>query len=199
MYSCGSSHSNSVISTLEKLKTEAAEISRKVEETDIIMKEVETVSQQYMPLSLSCSSIYFTMESINQVRRRCSLLFFFFMTPDKCVTLSSRCIFCINTRCSFSSTSSTPFFTTTSVSPVSPTTRHGCPSSHPTCSRSPRCSCIFLFQCSFCGTYLRNFFSLFVSGCVQSSGSWNATSGQAVSRSSLLPHSSQGHSKVTYC
>lgn len=56
-----------VISTLEKLKNEAAEISKKVEETDKVMAEVESVSQQYHPLSQACSSIYFTLEGLNQV------------------------------------------------------------------------------------------------------------------------------------
>lgn len=58
---------DSIISTLEKLKTEAAEISRKMEETDKVMTEVETVSQQYLPLSQACSSIYFTLEGLNQI------------------------------------------------------------------------------------------------------------------------------------
>lgn len=44
-------------------------MTRKVEETDIVMQEVETVSQQYLPLSTACSSIYFTMESLKQVGR----------------------------------------------------------------------------------------------------------------------------------
>ena len=56
-----------VISTLEKLKNEAAEISKKVEETDKVMAEVESVSQQYQPLSQACSSIYFTLEGLNQI------------------------------------------------------------------------------------------------------------------------------------
>ena len=60
----------SIITTLETLKTEAAEIARKVEETDAVMAEVETVSQQYVPLAQSCSSIYFTLESLNQVQHR---------------------------------------------------------------------------------------------------------------------------------
>lgn len=58
----------SVIGALEKLKNEAAEVSKKVEETDKIMAEVDATSQQYMPLSMACSSIYFTMEALNQVR-----------------------------------------------------------------------------------------------------------------------------------
>ncbi|XP_015784706.1 dynein heavy chain, cytoplasmic isoform X1 [Tetranychus urticae] len=58
---------DNVISTLEKLKNEAAEIFRKVEETDKVMAEVDAVSQQYMPLSHACSSIYFTLEGLNHV------------------------------------------------------------------------------------------------------------------------------------
>ncbi|EDV24404.1 uncharacterized protein TRIADDRAFT_24890 [Trichoplax adhaerens] len=58
---------DSVITTLETLKKEAAEISNKVEETDTIMAEVETVSKQYRPLALSCSSIYFTIDRLHQM------------------------------------------------------------------------------------------------------------------------------------
>lgn len=58
---------DSVISTLEKLKNEASEITRKVEETDKVIGEVEMVSQQYLPLSQACSSIYFTLEGLHQV------------------------------------------------------------------------------------------------------------------------------------
>ena len=59
---------DSIITHLETLKREATEIAKKVEETDIVMAEVETTSQQYVPLAQSCSSIYFTLESMNQVR-----------------------------------------------------------------------------------------------------------------------------------
>ncbi|XP_013402014.1 cytoplasmic dynein 1 heavy chain 1-like isoform X1 [Lingula anatina] len=58
---------DSIISHLETLKNEAAEVQKKAEETDVVMAEVETVSQQYVPLAQSCSSIYFTLESLNQV------------------------------------------------------------------------------------------------------------------------------------
>ena len=40
-----------VIGTLETLKSEAAEIKRKVEETDVVMEEVENVTKIYRPLS----------------------------------------------------------------------------------------------------------------------------------------------------
>ena len=59
---------DSIITHLEKLKTEAADVAKKVEETDIVMAEVETTSQQYVPLAQSCSSIYFTLEALKQVQ-----------------------------------------------------------------------------------------------------------------------------------
>ncbi len=58
---------DSVITTLENLKLEAAEISRKVEETDKVIAEIDMVSQQYMPLAQACSSIYFTLENMHQM------------------------------------------------------------------------------------------------------------------------------------
>ena len=58
---------DTVISSLETLKKEAAEVSKKVDETDEIMKEIEMTSQQYMPLSMACSSIYFTIDNLHQV------------------------------------------------------------------------------------------------------------------------------------
>ena len=42
-------------------------MTKKVEETDVIMAEVEAVSEQYRALSVACSSIYFTLESLNMV------------------------------------------------------------------------------------------------------------------------------------
>ncbi|CAK8687664.1 unnamed protein product [Clavelina lepadiformis] len=56
-----------IITALEDLKNEAQEVEKKVEETDVVMKEVDIVSQQYVPLSVACSSIYFTLESLTQL------------------------------------------------------------------------------------------------------------------------------------
>lgn len=56
-----------IITQLENLKKEAAEVAKKMEETDTVMAEVDRVSQEYFPLSTSCSSIYFTLEGLNQV------------------------------------------------------------------------------------------------------------------------------------
>lgn len=52
---------------METLKNEAAEITKKVQETDTIMMEVEAVSEQYRTLASACSSIYFTLEGFNSV------------------------------------------------------------------------------------------------------------------------------------
>lgn len=67
-----------VIETLETLKKEAAEITRKVEETDVIMKEVEQVTAEYLPLAQACSAVYFVLEQLNLVNHfyQFSLRFF---------------------------------------------------------------------------------------------------------------------------
>lgn len=67
-----------VIDTLETLKREAAEVTRKVEETDMIMKEVEQVTAEYLPLAQACSSVFFVLEQLNLVNHfyQFSLRFF---------------------------------------------------------------------------------------------------------------------------
>jgi len=75
---------DSVISTLERLKLEADDISRKVADTDRVIEEVNTVSQKYNPFSTACSSIFFTMDRLNQVHSlyQYSLDFFFGILDD---------------------------------------------------------------------------------------------------------------------
>ncbi|KAF8634008.1 hypothetical protein AX15_001182 [Amanita polypyramis BW_CC] len=67
-----------VIDTLETLKREAAEITRKVEETDVVMKEVEQVTAEYLPIAQACSSVFFVLEQLNLVNHfyQFSLQFF---------------------------------------------------------------------------------------------------------------------------
>ncbi|EMD41600.1 dynein heavy chain protein 1 [Gelatoporia subvermispora B] len=67
-----------VIDTLETLKREAAVITRKVEETDVVMKEVEEVTAEYSPLAQACSSVFFILEQLNLVNHfyQFSLRFF---------------------------------------------------------------------------------------------------------------------------
>lgn len=75
---------DSVISTLERLKLEADDISRKVADTDRVIEEVNSVSQKYNPFSTACSSIFFTMDRLNQVHSlyQYSLDFFFGILDD---------------------------------------------------------------------------------------------------------------------
>ncbi|KAK8843995.1 hypothetical protein IAR55_006788 [Kwoniella newhampshirensis] len=56
-----------VIETLEVLKKEAAEVTRKVEDTEVVMKEVEAVTGEYLPLAQACSGIYFTLEQLANI------------------------------------------------------------------------------------------------------------------------------------
>ncbi|KAG7090771.1 Cytoplasmic dynein 1 heavy chain 1 [Marasmius oreades] len=67
-----------VIETLETLKREAAEITRKVEETDVVMREVEQVTAEYLPLAQACSAVFFVLEQLNIVNHfyQFSLRFF---------------------------------------------------------------------------------------------------------------------------
>ncbi|CAO0793713.1 unnamed protein product [Mucor circinelloides] len=68
-----------VIDTLETLKKEAADITRKVDETNTVMQEVEQTTAIYTPLAHACSSIFFAMEQLNLVNHfyQFSLDFFY--------------------------------------------------------------------------------------------------------------------------
>lgn len=68
-----------VIDTLETLKREAAEITRKVEETDLVMKEVEQVTTEYLPLAQACSAIFFILEQLNLVNHFYQFSLHFFL------------------------------------------------------------------------------------------------------------------------
>lgn len=68
-----------VIDTLETLKREAAEITRKVEETDVVMKEVEQVTAEYLPIAQACSSVFFILEQLNLVNHFYQFSLRFFM------------------------------------------------------------------------------------------------------------------------
>ncbi|KAF9161045.1 hypothetical protein DFQ26_004928 [Actinomortierella ambigua] len=56
-----------VIGTLETLKREAADVTRKVEETEGVMQQVEQTTAIYTSLAHSCSSIFFVMEQLNRL------------------------------------------------------------------------------------------------------------------------------------
>ncbi|KAL6719365.1 dynein heavy chain [Lecanora helva] len=54
-----------VIETLETLKKESAEISKKVAETDGVMVEVEKVTQQYISIARACSAVFAVLEQLH--------------------------------------------------------------------------------------------------------------------------------------
>lgn len=56
-----------LIKTLENLKNSSLEISEKVRESDIVMANMSTVSEQYNPLASFCSNIYFTMAQMSDL------------------------------------------------------------------------------------------------------------------------------------
>ncbi|KAF8253571.1 hypothetical protein K440DRAFT_576363 [Wilcoxina mikolae CBS 423.85] len=56
-----------VIDTLETLKTEAAEVSRKMQETDGVMDEVETITKQYQIIARACSSVFAVLEQLHHL------------------------------------------------------------------------------------------------------------------------------------
>ena len=56
-----------VIDTLETLKTEAAEVSRKMLETDGVMGEVETITLQYQIIAKACSAVFAILEQLHHL------------------------------------------------------------------------------------------------------------------------------------
>eukprot|EP01117_Protostelium_nocturnum_P006264 TRINITY_DN2259_c0_g1_i6.p1 TRINITY_DN2259_c0_g1~~TRINITY_DN2259_c0_g1_i6.p1 ORF type:complete len:4259 (-),score=1954.67 TRINITY_DN2259_c0_g1_i6:110-12886(-) len=67
-----------IIGTLETLKSEAADIMAKVQETDLVMEEIGRVSAFYNAIGSACSRIYFAMDQLDQIHflYRFSLKFF---------------------------------------------------------------------------------------------------------------------------
>ena len=69
---------DTVIETLETLKKEAAEISRKMSETEGVMSEVEKITQEYSVIAKACSSIFSALDQLSILNHfyRFSLQFF---------------------------------------------------------------------------------------------------------------------------
>lgn len=69
---------DTVMNTLEQLKTEAASISKEMSQSEEIMRSIRESSRIYQPLSQACSQIYFILDSLHRVRPlyRYSLHFF---------------------------------------------------------------------------------------------------------------------------
>lgn len=58
---------DNVIETLETLKKEAAEISRKMSETEGVMAEVENITLKYSIIARSCSAVFAVLEQLHHI------------------------------------------------------------------------------------------------------------------------------------
>lgn len=56
---------DNVIETLERLKTEAADISAKMSNTEGVMAEVEEITQQYGVIASSCSAVFAVLDQLH--------------------------------------------------------------------------------------------------------------------------------------
>ena len=73
-----------VMVSLEKLKEEASEVSRKMRESDGVMEEITAIGNLYRPFALACASIYFALERLADVHflYHFSLPFFLHIVDD---------------------------------------------------------------------------------------------------------------------
>ncbi|KAJ5893544.1 hypothetical protein N7495_005235 [Penicillium taxi] len=58
---------DNVIETLETLKKEAAEISKKMSETEGVMSEVENITNQYSVIARACSAVFAVLEQLHHI------------------------------------------------------------------------------------------------------------------------------------
>lgn len=59
--------SDEVLSALEQLQSDAAELKKKVQETDETAKNAAELALVYAPIAGACSKIYFTLEGLPQI------------------------------------------------------------------------------------------------------------------------------------
>ncbi|GEM09361.1 cytoplasmic dynein heavy chain 1 [Rhodotorula toruloides] len=78
-----------VIETLETLKKEAADIMRKVEQTDTVMAEVDEVTNEYLPLAQACSNAFFILDDLHLLNRFYQFSLRFFLDIFDYVLLSN--------------------------------------------------------------------------------------------------------------
>ena len=58
---------DTIITHLETLKKEAADVQQKVDETSKVMTEIEQTSHQYLSLAQACSGIFFLLDTLPQI------------------------------------------------------------------------------------------------------------------------------------
>ncbi|KAI8444813.1 hypothetical protein BY996DRAFT_8401161 [Phakopsora pachyrhizi] len=78
---------NKVINTLDILKKEDAEVKAKVEETELVMKEVDEATSEYLPLAQASSSVLFIIEQLHVLNHFHQFSLRFFLDVLKFVVL----------------------------------------------------------------------------------------------------------------
>jgi dynein heavy chain 1 len=58
---------NALINTLETLQAQAAEVAKEVEQAEAKMAEVESVTDEYVPLAKMASKVFFSLDSLSGV------------------------------------------------------------------------------------------------------------------------------------
>lgn len=74
-----------VLETLETLKREAAEISRKMLETEGVMAEVESITLQYSVIARSCSAVFTVLEQLHHLNHFYQFSLQYFVDIFMCV------------------------------------------------------------------------------------------------------------------
>lgn len=69
----------SVIGTLEKLKSESTNVQREMEQSEKVMQEVQKVTSDYIPLAEACSKVFFALVSMKQLHYLYDFSLNFFM------------------------------------------------------------------------------------------------------------------------
>ncbi|ODV98401.1 hypothetical protein PACTADRAFT_20118, partial [Pachysolen tannophilus NRRL Y-2460] len=79
-----------IINTLEILKHDSTDISKKMEETSHIMEKMDSILVQYYPLASSCSSLYIMLDSFKNANRFYQFSLGYFVELLTCVLNSER-------------------------------------------------------------------------------------------------------------
>ncbi|KAJ5098437.1 hypothetical protein N7532_005438 [Penicillium argentinense] len=81
---------DNVIETLETLKKEAAEISKKMSETEGVMSEVENVTNQYSIIARSCSAVFAVLEQLHHINHFYQFSLQYFVDIFNCVLYQNK-------------------------------------------------------------------------------------------------------------
>jgi dynein heavy chain 1, cytosolic len=81
---------DNVMLSLETLKHEANEITNKIDQTDLILEEVNEVTSEFAPLAENCSALFFVMQKMSSIQTFYQFsLDYFFLLIDKVLEQNS--------------------------------------------------------------------------------------------------------------